>query len=216
MKYDGGTHGFHDETKSMEAGDSTGAWGEPQISDVLLYRKAAIAVVSSYLGLEDAFVDAVLCDQMDEYLERAEADREQMKVERYDEYLSLLSREVIVRYAATAAESLALGPEEALSTDRAMGDTGVLGFCDDVNAVVRVHEIFEFLESPDESEEAESILLTAKRQLCNYYNACAYDLVKQQLLPVIVTAADELYRNSSSLNAAHVRALIIAGQERPA
>ncbi len=200
----------------MESGDSTSAWGEPQISDVLLYRKAAIAVVSSYLGLEDGFVDAVLNDEMDEYLERVEGDRERMKVERYDDYLSVLSREVIVRYAATAAESLALGSEEALSTDRSMGDTGVLGFCDDVNAVVRVHEIFEFLESPDAGDEAESILLTAKRQLCNYYNACAYDLVKQQLLPVIVTAADELYRHSDALDAARVRSLIIAGQDRPA
>ena len=97
-----------------------------------------------------------------------------------------------------------------------MGDTGVLGFTDDVNAVVRVHEIFEFLESPDAGDEAESILLTAKRQLCNYYNACAYDLVKQQLLPVIVTAADELYRHSDALDAARVRSLIIAGQDRPA
>ena len=202
--------------KTMEAGDSTSAWGEPQISDVLLYRKAAIAVVSSYLGLEDTFIDAVLQDQMDEYLERAEADRERMKIERYDEYLTLLSREVIVRYAATAAESLALESEEALSTDRTMGDTGVLGFCDDINAGVRVHEIFEFLESPDASEEAESILLTTKRQLCNYYNACAYDLVKKQLLPVIVTAADELYRHSQVLDAVRVRSLIIAGQDRPA
>ncbi|MBC8101458.1 MAG: hypothetical protein H7Z41_02565 [Cytophagales bacterium] len=200
----------------MEAEDSTGAWGEPQVSDVLLYRKAAIAVVSSYLGLEDPFVDAVLRDEMDEFLERAEAEREQMKVERYDEYLSTLSRETIVRYAATAAESLALSPEDALSNERAMGDTGILGFTDDVNAVVRVHEIFEFLESPDESEEAETILLTAKRQLCNYYNACAFDLVKNLLLPVIVTAADELYRRSDALDAPRVRALIIAGQERPA
>jgi hypothetical protein len=200
----------------METGDSTSAWGEPQISDVLLYRKAAIAVVSSYLGLEDAFIDAVLNDLMDEYLDRVEADREIMKLQRYEDYLSLLSREVIVRYAATAAESLALGPEKALSTHRTMGDTGVLGLGDDMNAVVRVHEIFEFLESPDESEEAESILLTTKRQLCNYYNACAYDLVKKQLLPVIVTAADELYRHSDSLDAARIRALIIAGQERSA
>jgi hypothetical protein len=186
-------------------------FGLPRVSDVLNYRKVAIAVVGTYLGLEDAFVEAVLADAMDEYLQAQADAREQLKDERYNEYVSLLSREIIVRYAATAAETLLASPDSPLATNRVMGDTGVLGMVDDVNAVVRVHEIFEYLESPDGGEEAERILLTVKRQLCNYFNACAYDLVKKQLLPVIITAAEELYRRGT-LSADRARELIIAGE----
>lgn len=187
------------------------AFGTPKVSDVLNYRKVAIAVVSTYLGLEDGFVDAVLADCMDDYLQAQEGMRERMKVERYDEYVSLLSREIIVRYAATAAETLAHGPESAMTHGRIMGDTGVLGLTDDVNAVARVHEIFEYLESPDAGDEAEHILHVVKRQLCNYYNACAFDLVKGQLFSVIIEAAEEFYRKGF-LTAARTRDLIIAAE----
>lgn len=183
----------------------------PRVRDVLNYRKVTIAVVATYLGLEDAFVEAVLADEMDEYLQAQADAREQMKDERYSEYVSLLSREIIVRYAATAAETLVASPESPLAMNRIMGDTGVLGMMDDVNAVVRVHEIFEYLESPDGGDEAERILLNVKRQLCNYFNACAFDLVKKQLLPVIIAATEELYRRGT-LSAARARELIIAGE----
>jgi hypothetical protein len=188
------------------------AFGGAQLRDLLKYRKVAIAVVSSYLGLEDAFVEAVLADQMEEYLEAQVDAREHLKAERYDEYLSLLSREIIVRYAATAAETLLASPDSELAQGRIMGDTGGLGLTDDMNAVVRVHEIFEFLESPDGGDEAEQILLYTKRQLCNYYNACAFDLVKGYLLPVIIGATEELYRKGC-LTAARTRELIIAGEK---
>jgi hypothetical protein len=183
----------------------------PRVSDVLNYRKVTIAIVATYLGLEDAFVEAVLANQMDEYLQAQVAEREQLKEERYAEYVSLLSREIIVRYAATAGETLLASPDSPLAHNRVMGDTGVLGMVDDVNAVVRVHEIFEYLESPDGGDEAERILLTVKRQLCNYFNACAFDLVKKQLLPVIISATEELYRKGS-LSADRARELIIAGE----
>jgi hypothetical protein len=190
-----------------------GVLGEPQAQDVGLYRKVAIAVVSTFLGLEDAFVEAVLLDEMDEYLEALAGVREQLKTERYDEYLSLLGREVIVRYAATAAEGLAAAPDSILARRRIMGDTGRggLGLTDDVNAMVRLHEIFEFLESPSAESDAEAILVTVKRQMCNYYNAVAYQLVRGQLLPVIIEAAEEYVRNDQ-LNAARVRELVIAAQ----
>jgi len=188
------------------------AFGGPQLRDLLKYRKVAIAVVSSYLGLDDAFVEAVLADQMEEYLQVQTEARERLKMERYDEYLSLLSREIIVRYAATAAETLLASPDSELAQGRIMGDTGGLGLTDDMNAVVRVHEIFEYLESPDGGDEAEQILLYTKRQLCNYYNACAFDLVKGYLLPVIIGATEELYRKGC-LTAARTRELIIAGEK---
>jgi hypothetical protein len=184
---------------------------KPGLADVLLYRKVVIAVVATYLCLDDEFVDAVLCDRMDEYLQAEALPRERLKAEHYDEYLSLLGREIIVRYAATAAEGLARHPTSLLAQKRIMGDTGVLGLTDDVNAVVRVHEMFEFLESPEGGEEAERILTFVKRQLCNYYNACAYDLVTGNLLPAIIDAADELYR-TGHLTAERTRALVIAAQ----
>jgi len=91
---------------------------------------------------------------------------------------------------------------------------GILGFGDDMNAVVRVHEIFEYVESPDSSEAAETILLATKRRLCDYYGGCAKHLVKEQLLPVIVAAADALCRDPRAFDALRIRALVIAGQER--
>ncbi len=191
--------------------DGPDGFGVPRVQDVLNYRKVAIAVVATYLGLEDAFVEAVLADQMDDWLETQALSREHLKDERYSDYLYLLSRETIVRYAATAAETLVASPDSALAQGRVMGDTGVLGFTDDVNAVVRVHEIFEYLESPDGSDEADQILLFVKRQLCNYYNACAFDLVKTQLLSVIISGAEEFYRKGS-LTAERVRELLIAAE----
>ena len=181
------------------------------MQDILVYRKVAIAVVSTYLGLDEAFVEAVLLDQMDEYLEALVEVREREKEECYDEYLSLLSREVIVRYAATAAEGLAADPGSPLARRRIMGDTGGLGLNDDVNAVVRVHELFELLESPHAEADAEAILVTAKRQMCNYYNAIAFQLVRGPLLPVIIEAAEEYVRHGQ-LTAIHVRELVIAAQ----
>ena len=185
----------------------------PRLHDLLAYRKAAIAVTATYLGLEDEFVAAVLSDRMDEWLDEQTAGRERMKTERYDEYLLLLGREVLVRYAATAAESLMADPGSDLASKRIMGDTGGLGIVDDVNAVVRVHEIFELLESPDAGDDAERILAHVKRQLCNYYSACAYSLVKGQLLPVVIEAAEELYRKGT-LTPLQVKELVIADQER--
>ncbi|MBB6050893.1 hypothetical protein [Armatimonas rosea] len=188
-----------------------GVLGEPRAQDIRLYRKAAIAVVSTYLGLDEAFVEAVLLDQMDEYLEALAEVRERLKAEHYDDYLSLLAREVIVRYAATAAEGLAADPESPLARRRIMGDTGGFGFNDDVNAVVRLHEIFELLESPYAESEAEAILVTTKRQMCNYYNSVAYHLVRGPLLPVIIEVAEE-YVHDDQLSAARVRELVIAAQ----
>jgi hypothetical protein len=189
-----------------------GVLGEPRAQDIRLYRKAAIAVVSTYLGLDDAFVEAVLLDQMDEYLEALAEVREQLKAEHYDDYLSLLAREVIVRYAATAAEGLAADPESPLARRRIMGDTGSgFGLNDDVNAMVRLHEIFELLESPYAESEAEAILVTTKRQMCNYYNSVAYHLVRGPLLTVIIEVAEE-YVHNDQLSATRVRELVIAAQ----
>lgn len=188
-----------------------GVLGEPRAQDILLYRKVAIAVVATHLGLEDAFVESVLLDEMDVYLEALVEVRERLKLEHYDEYLSLLSREVIVRYAATAAEGLAADPESVLARRRIMGDTGGFGMVDDVNAMVRLHEIFEVVESPYAESDAEAILVTVKRQMCNYYNAVAYHLVRGPLLPVIIGVAEEYLRNDQ-LSATRVRELVIAAQ----
>ncbi|GAB4462494.1 MAG: hypothetical protein OHK0029_29450 [Armatimonadaceae bacterium] len=200
---------WEDENGDRKPSDSE--FGLPRVQDVLNYRKVAIAVVATYVGLDEAFIEAVLADQMDEYLHDQAWVREEMRETRYHDYLNLLSREIIVRYAATAAETLVASPESPMASGRVMGDTGVLGLSDDVNAVMRVHEIFEFLESPDGGDEAEQILLLCKRQLCNYYNACAFDLVKKQLLSVIISGAEELYRNGN-LSAARVRELVIAAE----
>jgi hypothetical protein len=183
------------------------------LHDLLAYRKAAIAVTATYLGLEDEFVASVLADRMDEWLDSQAPPRETLKTDRYDEYLSLLGKEILVRYAATAAESLMADPGSDLASKRIMGDTGGLGIVDDVNAVVRVHEIFELLESPDAGDDAERIMAHVKRQLCNYYSACAYTLVKGQLLPVIIEAAEHLYLKGC-LTPLQVKELVIAEQER--
>lgn len=186
-----------------------GVFGAPRVEDILTYRKIVIAVVATHVGLDEAFVAAVLRDEMDEYLSAVTESREHLKTTHYDDYLSLLAREIIVRYAATAAEGLAAAPGSA--PRRIMGDTSGLGRLDDFNAVARVHEIFEHLESPDAEGESEALLVGIKRQLCNYYNATAFQLVHGLLLPVIINAAEE-YVCSGVLTAARVRELVIAGQ----
>ncbi len=188
---------------------------ETTLYDLLTHRKAAMAVTATFLGLDDGFIGAILSDQMDEWLCDQARERDRLRAECYDEYLLLLGREITVRYAATAAEGLVADPDSPLACRRVMGDTGGLGLVDDANAIARIHEIFEHLESPDASEDAEAILHVVKRQLCNYYNACAYTLVKATLLPVIIDAAEELYKRGT-LTPQRVKELVIAEQERPA
>lgn len=185
----------------------------PTLRDLLTYRKAAMAAMGTYLGLEDGFIEAVLVDQMDEWLCEQAATRDALRREHYEDYLALLGREITVRYAATAAEGLVADPGSPLATERIMGDTGGLGLVDDANAIARIHEIFEALECPDASEDGEKILQHVKRQLCNYYNACAYGLVKGQLLPVIIDIAEELY-TKGTMTPLRVKEMVIAEQEK--
>lgn len=189
---------------SAEDGDRE-PFGPVGLKDVLNYRRAAIAVVSAYVGLEDGFVDAVLADRMDEWLLAQEPARERLKTERYDEYLSLLARETVVRYAASAAESLASDPDSAAPPPPSLRHS------DDLNAIARVHEALEFLESPDSDTEADRHLAQAKLHLCRYYAASAAHLVRGPLFSTILTAAEELCRRGS-LSAARVRELVIAGE----
>ncbi|GEM_PF-2078120 len=195
-----------DEQGTGRAGADTGDEGLPRATtlfDVLTYRKVAIAVVSAYLGLEDDFIDAVLADLMDEFLAEQDDARAALKERDFPAYASLLAREAVTHYAATAAEGLAASPDSDLAQKRVMGDTGILGLTDDINAVIRVQEMFAPMtlpgfasesETDDEETEAEMVRLVALRQWCNYYNACAYSLVRGPLLPVIIDAVEACYR----------------------
>jgi hypothetical protein len=185
-------------------------FGSQRLQDILIYRKVSIAVVATYLGLDEAFVEAVLLDQMDEYLEALAPARETQKSERYEEYLSVLSREIIVRYAATASEAFAADPGLETAPKRP-NNAASLGQLDDSHAIVRVHEIFEYLESPHAEGEIEALLVTVKRKTCNYYHAIAQHLVQGPLLSVIIGAAEE-YVRGGSLTAIRVRELVIAAQ----
>ena len=60
--------------------------------------------------------------------------------------------------------------------------------------------------------DAEAILVSVKRQVCNYYSAVAYHLVRGPLLPVIIAAAEEYVRGDDELTAVRVRELVIAAQ----
>jgi hypothetical protein len=198
---------------ASDNGENAGAWN-PGLQEVLAYRKAGIAVVATYLGLDDRFVDAVLADEMDEFLQDQVEAREINKESEYDGYIALLSREAMVRYAATAAETLLSSPDDGDGDDGKVETT--LGGVDDFNAAVRVHEIFEYIESPDTGsagEEAERFLLLAKRNLCRYYHTCAFGLVRGPLLPVVVAVAEDVYLNRE-LSAKRCRELLIAEQNR--
>lgn len=181
--------------------------GAPRPEAVRTYRRVAMAVVASYLGLDDAFVEAALEDRMDEYLCHQDALLERLKRERYDDYVALLSREILVQYAAAAAEGLAAAPDSPQATQRLLDGAGD----DDLQAMARVHELFAPLECPDAGEEAERILRGVKRHLCHYYHACAYDLVRGDLLSALIDAADEWCRGGC-LRAERIRELIIARQ----
>lgn len=194
--------------------DSSEASREPDCSYVHIYRKAGSVVVASYLGMEDAFVEALLLDQEEEYYARSAADRERMKVDRYDEYLTLLTREVIVNYAAVCAESLAKEPENALSSDFCLDEEEDALTPDDRKALIGVHEIFECLECPDEGENMDRALLAARHSLSHYYKTCASELVKNQLLSVIISIAENLFHRENHMDARQIQRLIFQSQER--
>lgn len=184
----------------------------PWSADLLIYRKAAILVCAVYMDFDDRFAEAVLDDRMDEWLAGRHWEREQLKEASYAEYLHLLSQECILRYAATAAEGLAADPDSRLATERILGDTGGLGAVDDANVVARVHELFEHLESPDATEEAERIFSSTKRRLCEYYGSVGYGLVRGLLLPAILTVAESLFR-CETITVESIRESVIASQD---
>ena len=169
------------------------------MESLLTYRKIAMAAVAAYLNLPDSVVDAILTNQLDEYHAEAFNDREMLKRNDYAAYLSVLNRESIVRYAGTAAEGLVAPPDSPLAQKRVMGDTGSgMGMDDDINVIVRVQELWLGLEAPGGDgafgDEANTILAYLKRQTCNYYNACAFYLVREKLLPVILDATEASLR----------------------
>ncbi len=168
---------------------------EPTVGQILVYRKVAIAVTALFLGLPNAFARAVLDDEMDEYLQLRQPDRDRLKIMQRHVYNELLARECVVRYAATAAESLAADPESELAQCRIMGDTGLLGEADDWNVIDRVQEILEPIVPFGFTEDEGVILAETIRSLCNYYNSVAYRLVQGHLLTVILDAIEMIQRN---------------------
>jgi hypothetical protein len=184
---------------------------------LMIYRKIAMATVSVYLELPDAFADAILLDAMDEYLAESFNDREMLKRTNYAAYLSLMGREAIVRYAGTAAEGLAAPPDSPLAQKRVMGDTGDgLGMTDDINAVLRVQELWASLEAPGGDgacgADANTLLSYLKRQTCNYYNACAFHLVREKLLPVILDVAEAAFRSADGTDLTAHRLIYLLDQ----
>lgn len=160
-----------------------------------MYRKAATAVVAAYLEMGDETVDAILEDRLDDYGLETASQRQRVRSSRRHTYL--LSRECVLRYAGTAAESLLAMPDSEAHQTRTMGDTGGLGLLDDINVVLRVEEMLESCETMATSEETDAILTGAKRELCNYFNACAYELVRERLLPSVLDVGEALFRGET-------------------
>lgn len=167
--------------------------GLPDLLTVLRYRKAVMAVVACYLGMDDAFIEAVLEERIDDFVLTQRKARKKLQASDHEAYMELLSAEAIVRYAATAAEGLAADPESDLAQHRVMGDTGGLGLCDDINASLRVAELTEPFEVAPGSADSDRILAQARRKLCNYFSVVAYDLVRGRLAPAIVDVMEELF-----------------------
>ena len=178
----------------FEPGELPDALRDVSVESLLTYRKMAMATVTVYLALPDAYADSILTDAMDEYHAGAFNDREMQKRNDFAAYQSVLSREAIVRYAGTAAEGLAAPPDSPLAQKRVMGETGGLGMTDDINVILRVHELWANMEAPGGDgafgDGVDAILGFVKRHTCNYYNACAFHLVREKLLPVILDAAE--------------------------
>jgi len=164
-----------------------------RMRDLLLYRKAALAVVAAYLQLGDDYLAAILSDQLDEFLSDHAQQRGRQRIRSPRRHARMLARECILRYAGTAAESLSAPADSEVHLVRIMGDTGGLGLIDDINVVLRVEEMLDTIEPISVSEETEAILMKAKRELCNYYNACAYELVRERLYASVIEVAEALF-----------------------
>ncbi len=181
-----------------ETGDLPDSLRDVSVEALLTYRKMAMATVAVYLALPDEYADAILTDTMDEYHADTFNEREMTKRNDFAAYQSLLSREAVVRYAGTAAEGLAAPPDSPLAQKRVMGETGGLGMTDDINVILRVHELWAYMEAPGGDgamgDDVDALLGFVKRHTCNYYNACAFYLVREKLLPVVVDAAERGFR----------------------
>lgn len=160
--------------------------------ETLAYRKVAMAVVATYVKMPREYVAAILNDEMDEYIDAEEPNRERLRVVDFRYYLELMSKESIIRYAATAAEGLAAAADSDMAQYRIMGDTGLLGLTDDVNAIARVEQILEPVVPDGFTEDEGDILVGAMRGLCDFYNAVAYRLVQVDLLNIILEATERL------------------------
>ncbi len=185
--------------ETVEPGELPDALRGVSVETLLTYRKTAMATVAVYLTLPDTYAEAILSDTMDEFHAGAFNDREMQKREDFAAYQSVLSREAIVRYAGTAAEGLAAPPDSPLAQKRVMGETGGLGMTDDINVILRVHELWANMEAPGGDgamgSGADAVLGFVKRHTCNYYNACAFYLVREKLLPVVLDAAERVFKN---------------------
>lgn len=196
-----------------ETGDLPDALRGVSLDVLLTYRKVSMAAVAVYLALPDEYADAILTDAMDEYHANEFNDREMLRRNDYAAYLSMLSREAIVRYAGTAAEGLTAPPDSPLAQKRVMGETGGLGMTDDINVILRVHELWACLEAPGGDgafgDDVDGLLGFVKRHTCNYYNACAFHLVREKLLPVVVDATERGFRlDEAPLTARELREMI--------
>ena len=165
---------------------------QPTVDEVLAYRKVAMAVVAIYSDMPRPYVQSILDDQMDEYLEIQEKAREQLRITDFRSYLELMGKECTIRYAATAAEGLAAPADSDMAQFRIMGDTGLLGLTDDMNAIARVEQILEAVVPDGFTEEEGDILGGAMRGLCDFYNAVAYRLVQEDLVDTIVEGTERL------------------------
>jgi len=166
--------------------------GQATKEETLAYRKVAMAVVATHIKMPRDYVVAILMDEMDEYIDAEEPNRERLRTDNFRSYLELMSKESIIRYAATAAEGLAASADSDMAQFRIMGDTGLMGLTDDVNAIARVEQILEPVVPDGFSEDEGDILIGAMRGLCDFYNAVAYRLVQIDLLNIILEATERL------------------------
>jgi hypothetical protein len=174
----------------------------------LAYRKAALAVTSLKLGLDEDYVQAILADQMDEFGRASKQGREELAELDFASYSRLLAIESIVRYAATASEGLCHAPDSIQATEVVVGETGGLGSVDDANVLSRLEEgLLPLVPLSPVTDGEDALLAAAFNSLRFYYSSVAHRLVREDLLQPILSVAEVLVRGGQ-VSVADVRSAL--------
>lgn len=180
------------------------------VGGIALLRNAAMGVAAARLGLEDAYVEALVIGSGEQWLDDHSELRDSVCKSDYGRYLRILASEAMLRGAAAELQQMASpevmngSPDDVLPT-----------FPDiDVTAVAKVvHQIYDKLDNGEVEGLAIGLMESSKRHLCAAYLAAGRDLIRRDLYPAVIEIAERLVSNQTC-SATVIKDAIVKGERR--